>query len=674
MNPKPACCYLRAALSGLCLLACIRIQAAELPNIVWINAEDMSPHLGCYGHPDAHTPQIDALARQGIVYRNAFATAPICSPSRSCLATGLYATSLGTQHLRCEVRIPERIVPLAVRLRQLGYFCTNTGKSDYNFSADGIWDEWSADPMPWRKRRSGQPFFSFITIGETHEGRINFRDRYEEATAELPESLRHDSQRVTIPPFYPDTAEIRSIFAGMYDLATVFDSKVGVIVEALREQGDLDNTIIFVFGDHGNGLPRYKRWLNDSGLRVPLVVFIPPKFRGMSDLTADPAAAADSTGKPQYTTSDRLVSFVDFPATALRLAGAESAAELQGIPFLGKDTEAERKFVFGARSRADDMFEVSRSVCDGRFMYVKHFLPHFAYIQDSVIFDDRKDSFRELRRLHVAGQLDMHAERMWSARKPPEELYDLQADPHELVNLAESAEHEAVRKHLGLQLRQWIIEHRDSGFLTEAEYQIRAAEQGTTPYDVMQDPALNLAEIVELAWRVGDGDSSAADLINGLRHKEAAVRYWAATACAANLQFAEDQHLRNTLYRLLSPALQRALSDGSPSVRIAAAEAVLRVSSPALEHQRATAVLGEVLQDLRPWVSLEAASALARLGDSGRPLVATMKEVVNRNRSVPGSPRPYKDFNYASFTGWALETALTRCGEMAFVNEINGGH
>jgi uncharacterized sulfatase len=147
----------------------------------------MSPHLGCNGHPDAVTPHIDRLAAEGILYRNAFATAPICSPARSCLATGLYATGLGTQHLRCEVKIPEQVVPLAVRLRQLGYFCTNTGKTDYNFDPQGIWDGQSAEPAPWRKRKKGQPFFAFITVGETHEGRINFLDRYQQATADLPE-------------------------------------------------------------------------------------------------------------------------------------------------------------------------------------------------------------------------------------------------------------------------------------------------------------------------------------------------------------------------------------------------------------------------------------------------------------------------------------------------------
>ena len=402
----------RTALCVACLLT-LSIAAKDRPNIVWINAEDMSPHLGCYGHPDAVTPHIDQIAEHGVVYRNAFATAPICSPARSCLATGLYATSLGTQHLRCEVEIPDRVVPLAVRLKQLGYFCTNTGKSDYNFDPDGIWDAWTNDPAPWRKQPGNKPFFSFITVGATHEGRINFLDRYDEATKNLPAEQRHDFTRVTIPPFYPDTREIRRIVAGLYDLATVFDDTVGDLMEQLKADGHLDDTFVFIFGDHGNGLPRYKRWLNDSGLRVPLVVYVPENFAHLC-----PGGLGSQT--------DRLVSFVDFPATAISLAGGEIPAILQGRPFLGRTIAEPQQYVFGARSRADDMFEVSRSVSDGRFFYVRHFLPHLPYIQNSVIFDDRKASFRELRRARRAGLLNgQPAAQMWVDRKPLEELYDL---------------------------------------------------------------------------------------------------------------------------------------------------------------------------------------------------------------------------------------------------------
>ena len=641
------------SISASILLICVSsvVRADEtLPNILWINAEDMSPHLGCYGHPDGNTPNIDRLAAEGVVFRNAFATAPICSPARSCLATGLYATSLGTQHLRCEVEIPDVIVPLASRLRKLGYYCTNTGKTDYNFNPKGIWDALNSSAAPWRARKPGQPFFAFITVGETHEGRINFPDRYDQATAELPDELRHDPSKVTIPPFYPETPEIRKIFAGMYDLATVFDRKVGEIIKWLNDDGDFDDTIVFVFGDHGNGLPRYKRWLNDSGLRVPLVVYVPTKFRTLSPYT---------TGSQ----TERLVSFVDFPATAMSIAGVDVPAPMQGMPFMGKSVSDERRFVFGARSRADDMFEVSRSVFDGRYLYIRHFLPHLPYVQPSVIFDDRKASFRELRKLFHAGQLNHHASRMWAVTKPLEELYDIKSDPHELTNLATSKEHTKTKQSLAKELSRWILEHRDSGFLPEAEYQIRAAELHATPFEIIQDREhFDLPSTLEAALRVGDVSVSLNDVVAGLQHKESGVRYWSAVALQA----------RDDLDSQAVQILVESLTDPSPSVRIAAAEALLdSTTAGAEEKQNALVTLGNVVQDNRPWVSLQAARAIALQGERASALISTMKRVVENNRSKPGSRPPYKDFNYASFTGWALESALLACGEVEYVNSIS---
>lgn len=590
----------------------------ERPNIVWINAEDLSPHFGCYGDPHALTPSIDGLAARGVLYRNAFATAPICSPSRSCLATGLYATSLGTQHLRSVVRLPERITPLPALLRRQGYFCSITGKTDYNFDPKGLWDVASPDPAPWRARPKGAPFFAFITAGETHEGPTNFQERYEAATASLPAEARRDPSKIAPPPFYPDTPEIRRVFANLRDLAAVFDRKVGALLRSLEDDGDLENTVVFVFSDHGNGLPRYKRWLNDSGLRVPLVAYVPPKFRDLS-----PHAPG--------TASERLVSFVDFAASALSLAGAPIPKEMPGAPFLGRTIAPPRTLVYGARDRADDMFELSRSVSDGRWFYVRHYLPHLPYVQDSVITGDAKRSYRELRRLHLAGRLKGPPAALWEPRKPREELYDLRSDPHELRNLADAPEHAAVKARPGAELRRWILEHRDAGLLPEAEYQIRARDSGRSPYDVLQDPALDLAAVLDAAERVGDPGVRLEVLLGGLAHPEAAVRYWSAVAL----------HARGAVD---VPELEAALKDPSPSVRIAAAEA-----------RAALAPLGELLQDERPWVSLQAARALALLGERSRPLRPLM-EKVRAGLDVGGGR--YKDSVYASFTGWALETAL----------------
>ena len=650
----PAAFLLCLALSFACSRAVCNAQETK-PNILWINAEDMSPHLGCYGHPDGDTPNIDHLSKSGVVYRNAFATAPICSPARSCLATGLYATSLGTQHLRCDVKIPAKIVPLAVRLRKLGYFCTNTGKSDYNFDPKGIWDAWNQKPAPWRARKKGQPFFAFITIGETHEGRINFRDRYLEATRNLAKSRRHDPTKVQIPPFYPDTPDIRRIFAGMYDLASVFDDKVGEIVEQLKTDGDFENTVIFIFGDHGNGLPRYKRWLCDSGLRVPLVVHVPKKFQTLCP-------------HPPGTQTDRLVSFVDFPTTAVSLAGGGELAELQGKPFLGNAIGKPRKFVFGARSRADDMFEVSRSVSDGRYIYIKHFLPHLPYIQDSVIFGDEKDSFRVLRKLFQERKLDEHALKLWASRKPVEELYDLEQDPHELVNLAKMKDYSQIKSNLAGELKAWILKSRDSGFLPESYYQMKSRSQNRTPYEFFEDPfAYELESILEVAWQVGDETPKLDLWCKSLEDDEPGVQYWAVTAIM-------DAALRGKrMDRVkVSQLLKDRLTSEVPCVSMRAAEALLSIHTDDVETIAKSALkqLGRWADDDRPWVSLEASRAIALLGSRSQPLVPTMKKVIGHNRSAPGSRRPYKDFNYASFTGWALETALRKCGENEFVDQI----
>ncbi len=626
----------------------------DRPNLIWINAEDMSPHLGCYGHPDAVTPNIDALAKQGVVFDNAFATAPICSPARSCLATGLYATSLGTQHLRCEVSIPDRVVPLATRMRELAYFCTNTGKSDYNFDPTGIWDVWNNDLAPWKQREKDQPFFAFITVGETHEGRINTAEKYLQATKDLPKSLLHDPAKVTIPPFYPDTPEIRRIFAGMHDLATVFDRKIGRLVAQLEADGDLDNTIIFIFGDHGNGLPRYKRWLTDSGLRVPLVVYVPDQHRSLV-----PATLGSHT--------ERLVSFVDFPATAMALAGADVPEIFQGIPFMGEAIADPREYVFGARSRADDMYDVARSVSDGRYIYIRHFMPHLPYMQKSVINGDRKDATKELRRLHHAGKLEGAAALVWAPRKPVEEFYDLKTDPNELVNLADSPAHAQRKGELAERLRDWILKHRDSGLLPEAEYHRQAQLTDTTPFDVVQEEAhFDLSATLDAAWNVGDNEVAIGEIAKGLEHQEVGVRYWSAVALLDRFRTEETASSS-----ALSP-LHQALEDESPSVRIAAAEAILEVSTEGDSLTTdALDCLGESLKSESPTVALQAARAIALQGVRAKALVPTMKQVVGSNLSAPGSRRTYKDFNYASFTGWALETALTECGEAEFVTQIN---
>lgn len=606
-------------------------EDASRPNIVWINVEDISPALGCYGDPNARTPNLDRLASEGIVYRRAYSTAPICAPSRSSFITGVYSTSMGTQHLRSVVERAEFILTLHEHLKNAGYYVTNYGKTDWNFSPEGVFDLWEQTYDPWRKRPEGQPFYSMFVIGGTHEGAANRPERYEAATQDLPPELRHDPAGFPVQPAYPDTPEFQAYWARYYDLISAMDIQVGEILQNLEEDKLMDETVVFFFADHGFGAPRHKRYLLTTGIQVPLLVYLPPKYRHWSKTKA---GESDS----------QLVSLVDLVPSVLEMLGLEVPDYVQGQAFLGPEPDAPREYIYGERSRADDLFEMSRAVLNERYLYVRNYMPYLPYIRDGVIQADDKDGYRGLRRLHQQQALPEAMERLFHP-KPAEELYDLEADPGQLNNLATSVDHADVKGELSRQLARWSLETRDVGFLPEAEYMIRSA--GSTPYEMAQDTgAYNLEEVMASAGLVGTDRVDA--ILRDLKAGDAGARYWAVIAV-------------NSLPEpgpVVAAALQEVLGDPSPSVQIAAAEALCRIG----HFEAAVPVLGNWVQDDRPWVALQAARSLVEIGPAATPLVPVMLEVQEKLLGGPDSPRKYKDFEYASFTGWALETALQQCG------------
>jgi arylsulfatase A-like enzyme len=612
----------------LTLVSC-QPAVQQPPNIIWIVAEDISPAWGAYGDELATTPNLDALAADGLLYRNAFANAPICAPARSTLVTGMYAPSLGTEHLRSEIPRSPGIGTFPEYLREAGYFVTNSTKTDYNFSPEGIWDYRKADAAPWRQRPEGQPFFSQLNYGMTHEGPSNRPERYDAAVADLPPDLFHDPETMKVPAIYPDTAEMRRQWARVYDLITVFDRKVGEILANLAEDGLRENTIIFAFGDHGMGMPGFKRWLNDAGMRVPLIIHVPEKYRQLA-----------GNGPPSQVTE--LVGFADFAPTVLSLAGVRIPEHMQGQAFLGEQRAEPRDFIFGYRGRADDMYEVSRAIHTGEHIYVRHYMPYLPYIQRGRIFDDSKTSMRELRRLQKAGELPPPAERMWHP-KPKEELYDLQADPNELNNLADSPQHQELKAQMHRRLTDYMVEARDIGILLEPEMMDRS--RGSSPYEIAQDPGkYNVAAVVEAAELVGSGDIEA--IAAKLTDDDSAVRFWAAQALidAGAKAFPAKA------------ALVTALGDEAAIVSIAAAQALCRMGncSPAIP------TLKKWLLDERPTTALYAARTAQLVGNPGCVLAPTMQAVITAKRD-PTQRSGYKDFNYAAFAGWALEEALNAC-------------
>jgi len=602
----------------------------EKPNILWITCEDISPFLGCYGDPYAITPNIDKLASEGVLYTGAFATGPVCAPSRSCLITGVYATSLGTQHLRSEVKLPDKIRCFPQYLREAGYYCSNNFKKDYNFVDVGAWDE-SSQEAHWRKRRASQPFFSVFNFLSTHQGQINGSD--EEFLANYGSKLkpeeRHDPAKVSLPPYYPDTPFVRKIWARYYDLITFMDKQVGDVLGQLEADGLTDKTIVFFFADHGMGIPRFKRTLYDTGLHVPLIVRFPQRYQHLA-----PYQPGGRTG--------RLVSFVDFAPTILSLAGLRAPSHMQGRAFLGPGKREPREYVFAASSRVDEAYECSRCVRDKRYKYIRNYMPNLPYIQPSE-YCDRAEIMQELRRAVAEDVLSPVQKLLWEPVKPAEELYDTYADPHEIENLVNNPEHRKTLAQFRKVLHAWMLQVHDIGLLPEAEMHIRA--EGSSPYEIARDPAkFPERRILAAADLVGSGPKNIPRLIRLLDDSDGAVRYWAVIALTALGPQAESA----------THALTARLKDSSPNVRFAAAGALCKLGF----CEDALQVLAEGLEDEREETVLHAAREIELIGNKARPIVAQIEQAQARCRRPDGT---YKNENHAAFIDWALKYAMENC-------------
>ena len=435
-----------AAALSLCFL-CLSLSASAAdprPNIVWIFGEDMGPELGCYGDTLAITPNMDKLASQGARFTSCFTHAPVCAPSRSGLITGMYPTTIGTHHMRSKLISPPPT--FTSYLRQAGYFVAWPGKTDFNFDVPPGAFDLTAD---WTKKLPRQPFFAYINLGDSHESSIRMMDKFNKFTANLTAAERHDPAKLSLPPYYPDAPEVRRDLANYYDLVTAVDHKVGELLRFLDAQGVAENTVVFLTGDHGRGLPRSKRWVYDIGIHVPLLVRWPGKI------------------KPG-TVRDDLVSFIDFAPTVLALANVEIPKAMQGQVFLGPKAAPERKYVFAARDRMDETYDRIRAVRTKQYQYVRNFHPELPYAQH-IAYAEEMPTLQVWRRLNAEGKLNGPQKLFFVPTKPREELYDVSVDPHEVHNLAASPVHEAVLKELRTALDHWIEETHDLGAIPEAE-------------------------------------------------------------------------------------------------------------------------------------------------------------------------------------------------------------
>ncbi len=540
------------------------------PNIVWISLEDITPMMGCYGDSYARTPVFDRLAKEGVRYTRAHAVSPVCSPSRSSVITGVYPSSLGTLHHRSSTRAPGFIEPLPNLLRKAGYFTSNNAKGDYNLRGVA-WNE-SSGRAHWRNRGDeSQPFFSVFNFGECHssitkipEGRI-VRQRL----SRLQPDDFHDPKKAPIPPYHPDDPVFRRAWARYYDAVTQVDYRAGDIFEALRRYGLWESTIVFVWADHGVGMPRGKHTAWEQGTHVPLLVRFPKKFQRLA-----PA-------KPGGTV-DELVSLMDLGPTVLALAGVEIPKHVHGRPLFGEKREVSyRDFLVGMRDRLDTRFEMVRSVRDKRFRYQRNFYPHLPFKP----YEDYEFDAPVLRRwveLARAGKLTGPQAMLNRRFKPLEELYDSESDPHHVKNLVGDPELRAVLERMRGRLREWMIETRDLGVLEEAELVERS--KGTTPWELGRSLS-GYERILETADLQLEGDAAIPKLLERANDEDAAVRFWAVLGLVTRLSAGRSGDAR------VVSGLERALEDSSVSVRITAAEGLFNVGKYAAGLPALTAAL-----------------------------------------------------------------------------------
>lgn len=444
------------------------------PNIVWILGDDLGPQLGCYGHPLVQTPQVDRLAREGVRFTHCFTTAPVCSPSRSAWNTGLYQTATGTHNHRSNRKIhfplPEGVELVSHRLQKAGYFTANvrqvapgvaaSGKTDFNFTTEKPFQG-----THWNQRAAGQPFYAQVNFTAPHKGPVWPQARQQ---AELV-----DPKRVELPPYYPDHPTVRDEVANYLDAVNYWDRQVGAVVQALENDGLLEETVIFVFGDNGRCLLRGKQWLYDPGTHIPLVVRWPKKYRPAKHLAAATAQAMMRGTQPGTVRRDLTLS-LDITATTLEAAGLPIPTNFHGQSLF--TAKQPRRHIFTARDRCDMSVERIRAVRDGRYKLIRNFMPERPYAQFNEYIKNSYPTLTVLQQLHQQGKLDEVQARWLAGRKPEWELYDLQEDPHEVNNLAGQAKHARTQARLAKLLEAWIRETNDRGQQAETAEEIRREE------------------------------------------------------------------------------------------------------------------------------------------------------------------------------------------------------
>lgn len=567
--------------------------AQDRPNILWLTSEDNSYHwVGCYGNKDAKTPNIDKLAAEGVRYKFAYANAPVCAVARFTMITGRYACSMGTQNMRSRYPIPDQFKTYPSYLRKAGYYCVNKSKTDYNFKTDdkSHWDE-SSGKAHWRNRKKGQPFFAVFNTTISHESSLFKKktDQYRKQ-GKIPAIPSRDPASVKLPPYMPDTPEIRQDWVTYMDIMTAMDQQIGEWVKELEDAGELENTIIIHYSDHGGILPRGKRYIYDTGTHVPMIVRYPKKWAHLA-----PGKAG--------TTSDRPVSFIDLPPTALSLAGVKPPKQMQGRPFLGEHKQDPEPYVFLFGQRFDArMLRNVRAVTDGKFRYIRNFHPH-RHRGILAGYPHGQVGWQSFYQLQQAGKTSPEQSSFWNIPQPFEELYNLATDPWEVNNLANDPRHKQTLRKMQIYTAMKMNEIRDCGIVPESMYN-ELSKDGTV-YDYVNDKKFPYSQLHALAFKATEGDRNfLSRLRRAMKGNHPVGRYWGAIGCTILGKHA----------KAAAADLKKLQNDEVAAVRIAATEALANMGDRRSGIVGFTKILKETKDDM---VALEAMNVAAALGITG---------------------------------------------------------
>jgi arylsulfatase A-like enzyme len=505
------------------LLGLLLINAAcssteqSFPNIVWLTTEDNAPHhMKLYNDQGASMPAIEKLAKEGIVFDNAFSNAPVCSVARSTLITGCYAPRVFTQfHRRAQhVPLPQGLMPFPFYLRQAGYYTTNSHKQDYNFILpEGVWDE-SSKKATYKNRKPGQPFFHVQNHTVTHEGSLHFNQKAIDNTAD--EDLEH----IKVFPYHPDTKTFRYSYHHYHNRHVLADQQMGEFITDLEEQGLMEDTIIFYFGDHGGVLPRSKGYAYESGLQVPLVVYVPEKWKHLFHHSKGSRA-------------ETFVEFVDLAPTVLSLAGVSPPEGIDGTAVLGAYSEAskieKKNTSFGYADRFDEKYDLVRTLRVGKYKYIRNYQP---FNKDGLFnfYRYKMLAYQEWEALYNDGKLNA-LQRQFFESRGPEGLYDIDQDPHEVNDLSASHDHQEILLQMRKQLQQKLLALPDLSFYPEPYLLDHALENPVVFGQNNQDEIKELMMVADL--NLSRFEEVQEQIKQALSDDNPWKRYWGLVVCTS---------------------------------------------------------------------------------------------------------------------------------------------